>query len=349
MQNLTRRSLLLTASGVAAATMTGIRQLAAQAANFKGKTITMVVGYAAGGGTDLIGRLVAPNLTKLLPGNPTVVVQNMPGASGGKAMAFVAQKANIDGVSLMMGAANAVDPLTYRTAALNYKPEEFEIVGGFGRGGLALIANTSTLDRLNDKSKSPVTMGAINAHDVFGRSGLALWGIECLGWNVKWVVGYAGTNDVLLALDRGEIDMTVTGDLNKIRDKLSTGRMKVLALSDTRTEMPEVPLIADQVKGKINDPLEQKAFAYWRNYNALDKWLALPPNTEKDVVVAFRDAFDKMSKDTQFIQAGKSMSEDFVIQAPETVTASIKALVETPDEAIEFIKKIAIKQGLSMN
>lgn len=349
MQNLTRRSFLLTASSLTAVTTLGISIAAAQTANFKGKTITMVVGYAAGGGTDLIGRLVAPNLTKLLPGNPTVVVQNMPGASGGKAMAFVAQKANPDGHSLVMGAANAVDPLTYRTESLNYKPEEFEIVGGFGRGGLALIANTSALDRLNDKSKSPVTMGAINAHDVFGRSGLALWGIECLGWNVKWVVGYAGTNDVLIALERGEIDMTVTGDLNKIRDKPNTGRMKVLALSGARSEMPEVTLIADQVKGKINDPLEQKAFAYWGNYNALDKWLALPPGTDKEVVTAFRRAFDTMSTDPQFIQAGKSMSEDFVIQAPETIAASIKALADTPDEAIEFIKKIAVKQGLSIN
>jgi tripartite-type tricarboxylate transporter receptor subunit TctC len=332
-----------------AVTALGIGNAAAQTANFKGKTITMVVGYAAGGGTDLIGRLVAPNLARLLPGNPTVVVQNMPGASGGKAMAFVAHKASAAGLSLVMGAANAVDPLTYRTESLNYRPEEFEIVGGFGRGGLALIANTAVLDRLHDKSKNPVTVGAINAHDVFGRSGLALWGIECLGWNVKWVVGYAGTNEVLIALDRGEIDMTVTGDLNKIRDKLNTGRMTVLALSGARTEMPQVPLIADQIKGKIDDPLEQKAFAYWGNYNALDKWLALPPGTEKDVVIAFREAFNTMSKDAQFVRAGRSMSEDFVIQAPETVAASIKALADTPDEAIEFIRKIAVKQGLGMN
>lgn len=346
--HITRRKFLTSGATTALVAVSGIRNTAAQSINLKNKTITMVVGYAAGGGTDLIGRLVAPNLTKLLPGNPVVVVQNMPGASGGKAMAFVAQKTNADGLSLMMGAANAVDPLTYRGGSLNYKPEEFEIVGGFGRGGLALIANTSAIERLNDKSKAPVTMGAINAHDVFGRSGLALWGIECLGWNVKWVVGYAGTNDVLIALDRGEIDMTVTGDLTKIREKLSTHRMKVLALSGARTEMPDVPLISDQVKGKINDPLELKAFEYWGNYNALDKWLALPPGTDKATVAAFRAAFDTMSKDPQFIQAGKSMSEDFVIQPPETVAASIKALADTPDEAIQFIKKIAIKQGLSM-
>lgn len=349
MQTLTRRGLLLSATAAAIGPTLGIKTLGAQAASFKGKTISMIVGYAAGGGADLIGRLVAPNLTRLLPGNPVVTVQNMPGASGGKAMGFVAQKSNNDGLTVLMGAASAVNPLNYRTANLPYKPEDFHIVGGFGRGGLALIANTSALDRLNNPSKPPVTMGAITAHDVFGRSGLTLWGIEYLGWNVKWVIGYAGTNDVLLALDRGEVDMAITGDLTKIRNQLSTGRMKVLALSEPRAELPDVPQIAGQVIDRIDDPVEKKAFVYWRNYNTLDKWIALPPGTDSAIVAAYRAACDEMAKDPQFIQAGKSMSEDFVIQTPEAVAASIKALADTPDEAIDFIKKLAKKQGLNMN
>ena len=275
MQALTRRNLLLSASAVAVATKTGIRQSSSQTVDFKGKTISMIVGYAAGGGTDLIGRLAAPYLTRFLPGNPVITVQNMPGASGGKAMSFIAQKGTTDGTLLMMGSGSAVDPLNYRTANLPYKPEEFNIVGGFGRGGLALIVNTAALSRLTDTSKPPVTMGAITAHDVFGRSGLTLWGIECLGWNVKWVLGYQGTNDVMIALDRGEVDMAITGDLNKIRNLLSTGKVKIVALSGPRAELADVPQIGDQVIDKIDDPLEKKAFAYWRNYNALDKWIAL--------------------------------------------------------------------------
>ncbi len=348
MQTLTRRDLLISVTAAGIGSTLGIGKVGAQTVDFKGKTISMVVGYAAGGGADLIGRLVAPNLTRLLPGNPVVTVQNMPGASGGKAMSFVAQKGTNDGTLLMMGSGSAVDPLNYRTANLPYKPEEFNIVAGFGRGGLALIVNTAALSRLNDTSKPPVTMGAITAHDVFGRSGLTLWGIECLGWNVKWVIGYAGTNDVLIALDRGEVDMAITGDLNKIRNQVNTGKIKILALSGPRAEMQDVPQIADQVIDKIDDPLEKKAFAYWRNYNTLDKWIALPPNTDKAVVAAYRAACDEMAKDPQFVQAGKSMSEDFIIQTPDQVAASIKTLAETPDEAINFIKTIAAKQGLSM-
>src|SRR5215212_9586420 len=77
---------------------------AAEPVSFKGKTVTMIVAYAAGGGTDLTGRLIAPYLTKFLPGNPAVVVQNMPGASGTRAMNHIVQRTQPDGLTILMGA-----------------------------------------------------------------------------------------------------------------------------------------------------------------------------------------------------------------------------------------------------
>ena len=74
----------------------------------------------------------------------------------------------------------------------------------------------------------------------------------------------------------------------------------------------------------------------------------LTPNSDKAVIAAYKTAIDEMWKDPNFVRAGKAMSEDFIIQTPDQVTASIKTLAETPDEAIAFIKAIAAKQGLSM-
>src|SRR3954468_16782641 len=218
------RRRLLTA---AAAGMVGLMAVdlaaATEPVSFKGKTVTMIVAYAAGGGTDLTGRLIAPYLTKFLPGNPTVVVQNMPGASGTRAMNHIVQRTQADGLTILMGAASGVDPVLYRTVNVQYKPEEFRIVGGFGRGGLALLINAASQNKLLDRSKAPLAMGGVTAHDIFSRSAMALWGIEYLGWNAKWVLGYAGTNETVLALERGEIDMVSTGDLVKIRALTSSG------------------------------------------------------------------------------------------------------------------------------
>jgi tripartite-type tricarboxylate transporter receptor subunit TctC len=343
-----RRFLLAAVAGMAGSTLGVDFSAIAEPVSFKGKTVTMTVAYAAGGGTDLTGRLIAPYLTKFLSGNPTVVVQNMPGASGTRAMNHIVQRTQPDGLTILMGAASGVDPVMYRTANVQYKPEDFRIIGGFGRGGLALLINAASENRLLDRSKAPLAMGGVTAHDIFSRSGMALWGIEYLGWNAKWVLGYAGTNETVIALERGEVDMVSTGDLAKIRALVNSGRAKLLTQSALRADFPDVPIFADQVEGKIADPLPKQAFAYWRSYNEMDKWLGLAPGTADDIVAAYQMAFDRIAQDAEFIEQGRKMSQDFELQPADLVSRVVQVLAGTPNEAIDHIKSIARKQGLEM-
>jgi tripartite-type tricarboxylate transporter receptor subunit TctC len=321
---------------------------AAEPVSFKGKTITMIVAYAAGGGTDLTGRLVAPFLTKYLPGNPTIVVQNMPGASGTRAMNHIASRTQPDGLIVLMGGGSSVDPVMYRTINVAYRPEDFRAVGGFGRGGLVLLVAAASEHRLRDRSRTALSIAGITAHDVFSRSGMALWGVEYLGWNAKWVLGYTGTNETVIALERGEIDMVSTGDLAKIRTLLKTGQAKALTQSAPRAEFPDVPIFSDLVAQRIVDPLPQKAFAYWRSYNEIDKWLGLAPGTPDEIVAAYRMAFDRVAQEADFIEQARRMSEDFDTQSSDQVSRLIQVLAGTPSEAIDHIKAIARKQGLDM-
>src|SRR2546421_8731202 len=85
--------------------------IAAEPASLKGKTVTMIVGFAAGGGTDLSGRLIASFLGKYLPGEPNVVTQNVPGAEGMNAMNFFALQVKPDGLTLTMGSGSVADPM----------------------------------------------------------------------------------------------------------------------------------------------------------------------------------------------------------------------------------------------
>src|SRR5581483_3579999 len=117
--------------------------------------------------------------------------------------------------------------------------------------GLALLVNTAAQDRLLDRSKPPLAIAAITAHDAFSRSGMALWGIAYRGWNAKWVTGYSGTNETVIALERGEVDMVSTGDLAKIRALVASGRARILTQSAPRAEFPDVPVFIDQIAGKI--------------------------------------------------------------------------------------------------
>src|SRR5581483_6726946 len=180
--------------------------------SFEGKTITMVVGFAAGGGTDISARLIAPYLAKYLPGKPEIIVQNRPGADGLVSANYFANLVKPDGLTVMVGASTITDPQNYRKPEAHYDPTKWGWVGGVGRGGSVLIISNDGAKRLMDKKAEPAVMGSLGGTPHSTQQATA-WGIEFLGWNAKWVMGYRGTPDIIIALERGEIDMSGTGNV----------------------------------------------------------------------------------------------------------------------------------------
>jgi tripartite-type tricarboxylate transporter receptor subunit TctC len=328
---------------------------AAQSFSLKGKSVTMMIGSEPGGGTDASGRLIAKYLGKYLPGEPNLVVQNMPGAGGMTALNYVVLKTPPDGLLVVMGSASTVDPMTFRKANSQYDPTKFRIVGGVGRGGTVLVINGEAEKRLHNKSAQPVIMGS-NAN--LPRQGMqvTLWGVEYLGWNVKWVVGYPGTNELMLAMDRGEIDMTSTGNIFSVADRLKAGTVKIVNQSGGmqdgkivgREDYGNAPLFTDQLKGKITDPIAKKSFDYWMAMNIADKWLALAPGTPDEILKVYREAFIKMAADPEFLAAGEKISDGFFPMTHKDVEDYIQTLASTPKEAIDYTTTLMRKQGIQV-
>jgi tripartite-type tricarboxylate transporter receptor subunit TctC len=326
---------------------------AAEAPSFKGKTVTMIIGYATGGGTDLSGRLLASFLGRYLPGEPTIVVQNIPGADGMTAMNFFVQQTKPDGLTLTMGSGSQAEPTHYRKPLSRFDPTKFGFVGGVGRGGSAVVINKQAEPRLYAADGAPVIMGTTSGAPRSNME-MAAWGREVLGWNLKWVIGYRGTSDLFLALERGEIDMSATGNLPPIVKLMATGRFKLLVQSGllkdgrliSRAEFTDAPLISAMVAGKIKDPIAASAFDYWMAVHAgPEKWLALAPQTPEAVLAAYRDAFDKTAADPEFIERSRKFADDFTPMAHRDVETWMKTLGGTPDEAIEFISAMTRRQG----
>ena len=195
--------------------------------SFKGKTITMLVGSDAGGGSDVAGRLIAIYLRKYLPGEPAIVVQNMSGGSGIAAMNYFVRRTQPDGLTVFMGSISTIDPVVFRNANAQYDPKTFRYIGGLGRGGSVIFVNKAAEPRLYDKSAKPVIIGSVQSMPRPGTQPI-LWSIEYLGWNGAWVGGYRGTNETMFALDRGEIDMTATGNIFPDQDRLNSGLLKII-------------------------------------------------------------------------------------------------------------------------
>lgn len=330
------------------------RPSAAAPVSFQRKTVTMLVGSEPGGGTDASGRLLAPYLHKYLPGEPNVIVQNMPGAGGMTAMNYFVHRTERNGLTVLMGSITTLDPLAFRRNDVQYDPRSLGFVGGIGRGGSIIFVRRQALPRLYDKSAAPVVIGSALA---IPRSAMqpALWGIAYLGWNASWVTGYRGTNEVMLAFDRGEVDMTSTGNFFQIKERLDSGELKIVNQTGSlengkivgRPEFGTAPLFPEQMQGKIKDPLAQKAFDYWAALDAGDKWLALAPGTPADIAAAYREAFGKLSLDPELREQGSAISDGFAPMAPSDVSNIVQTLVETPNEAIGYTKELMRKQGIS--
>jgi tripartite-type tricarboxylate transporter receptor subunit TctC len=324
--------------------------------SFEGQTITMVVGFAAGGGTDAAARVLAPLLSRHLPGQPSIVVRNIPGAFGITAVNHLLHQTKPDGLTVSVGANSQVDPVNYRKAPFPYDPSKFHYFGGIGRGGYALVLNSAAEKRLYDKSLAPVVMGSIGGWPRAAMQ-VTVWGIEYLGWNARWVTGYPGTNQLMIALERGEIDMTSTGNIVQINRLVDSGKFRIVSQSGSlqngkfvaRTDFGNAPVFSDIMDGKIGDSVGQKAFKYWISINATDKFLMLAPDTPAPIVAAYREAFRQTVRDPEFAELGQRIGDEFAPMTYSDVDLLINSLVETPTEVVDYLTTLLAKQGLKVS
>lgn len=320
---------------------------------FEGKIVTMIIPAAASGGTAAVGRLLGDYIIKHMPGNPRIVYRNMPAGGGMAAFNYFVREVKPDGMTMVVAASASSDPIRFRRPSSHYDPSTFAIVGGVSRGASILIINKAVLARLNDPKAEPIVMGAYDAN----RSGeqMALWGREYLGWNLKWVIGYPGTGEITLALQRGEIDMISTGNMFLINELNRSGKFVPLAQTGSliegklvpRAEFPDAMMFPSEIRPKLDSDIARKAFDYWEGLNAQDKWVALPEKTPAEMVGVYRTAFRAVAQDQEFLDQGtKIISAEFSPILPEDQEKLLRQVATTPDEALGYLNVLKKKQGL---
>jgi tripartite-type tricarboxylate transporter receptor subunit TctC len=279
----------------------------------------------------------------------------MPGAGGITSVNRLVRSTEPNGLTMIMGSNTTMDPLVYRTANAQYDPKTIRMIGGVGRGGTLIFVSKEAEPRLYDKKANPVIIGNVGAMPRVAMMP-AIWGIEYLGWNAKWIVGYPGTNELMLAYDRGEIELASTGVVAQIADRLKNGSMKILNQSGSlengkivgRPDFGNAPIFPEQIKDKKIDDLGQKAVDYWFALSNLDKWLGLAPGTPDNIVHAYREAFIKARADKDFIEQGQKLSDGFEPSSAEDVEAYARTLADTTPETLEFMLGLMRKQGLQV-
>ena len=327
--------------------------LADESPSFQGKTVSMIIGYGAGGSLDNYGRLIAPYLSQHLSGNPTIVVRNMTGADGVVGLNFFYTQAKPDGLTVTVGGATQVDPLHFLSAKAVYDVAKLSLVGGNTRAGTAVVIRKDAETRLHNSGAPPAVMGALAAV----RTGMqsTLWGAEYLGWNAKWVLGYPTAKALVLGLERGEIDMTSIGDVRDVQRLTASGNFDVLSQSGyvrdgalmVRAEFGG-PLLSDLIGDKIADPVAQRAFVYWKSIIQVGEFIALPLDTPQPILDAYRAAYRATVADPDFKAKLVASGDEFLPQSADELTALFATLAGTPPAALAYLRDIAKRQGMSL-
>lgn len=331
----------------------GLPAAAEDADSFAGKFITLTVGFEAGSGPDIYGRVLGQNLVHYLPGRPGLIVLNQLGAGGVVATNSWANKADPNGLFAILGTLSQTDPDALMRTHAKYDPTTFNYIGGLAGPSQGLFINKEAVPRLHDKSAKPVVMGTIGTTLRSGHYQV-LWGVAFLGWNVKWVVGYTRTAELRQALERGEIDMTAFGTTADIEYLLGTSRFAVISQSGTveggkalrRPVLGDAPLISDLVKGKVNDPLARKAFEYGEYVSQVGKWLALPPRTPDGIVASYVKGFEATQQNSEYQAEMAKVDPDSPVASKADLDKLIGELATVSPETLGYVQAELKRQGV---
>ena len=308
---------------------------------YKRTPLTIVVGSDVTGDYDAAARLLSRHLGRHVPGNPSVVVQNMPGASGIKAANWLYAVAPRDGS--VIGTFNKSMPFYEVTGTVNanYKSIRFNWIGSSTwSNNLVVVTARTGIKTVEDAKQRAVTMGSIGAGGTMSTYPLML--NNTIGTKFKLVQGYAGGQMVDLAMERGEVDgrgSYTWADLKWRRaDWLKQGKLNVLVQFglERESDLPNVPIPGELAR----DEHERAAFTFISADIAVGKSYALPPGAPRERVDALRRAFDETMKDPDFIADAKSVDAEVKPKSGAQLQAVVAAIIATPPDILELSKKL---------
>jgi tripartite-type tricarboxylate transporter receptor subunit TctC len=332
-----RRSLLFFTLVLAAASPPA----GSHAADFyKGKQITVMVGFSAGGTYDATARLFARHLGQHLAGNPTVIVQNMPGAGSMVATMNLFHTAPRDGTTLgVIGGGTVLEPLLGNPQA-KYDARQFAWIGGRSRDDfLCVVWHTVPVNNMADAMSREVVVGATGPGSRTQTYPQAL--NDLAGTKFKIVSGYPGGSEITLALQKGEVEGYCGWAVGSIRQRapqwLTDGTLKVLAqFTAGKPDLPNAPVATDLAKTKEG----REAIEVLSADSVLAWPLMAPPGLPADRVRELRTAFDAMMKDSALLGDAKKASLDIGAVSGTEMQALIDRLYAAPAPVLNLVRDI---------
>ena len=312
---------------------------------YKGKTVDLYVGFSSGGGYDTYARVLARHMEQHIPGKPSIVVKNMPGAGSLVLANWLYNVAPKDGTAFGIVARGAAfDPLLGNDKA-EFDAAKFNWIGSMNDEVSVCVAWHATGVRtLDDVMKKTLTVGGTGPSADTDQFPKILNG--ALGTKFDIVAGYPGGNEVNLAMERGEVQgrcgwswsSVIATHKNWVDDK----KINILLQMSTskHPDLPNVPHVMDYAKTKEQRQILNLAFAR----QAMGRPFVAPPGIPGDRVAALREAFMAALKDKQFLAEAQKMQLEINPVSGQKVQELVAEIYETPKPVAEKVAAMLGRQ-----
>ncbi len=304
---------------------------------YRGRTVNIIVGFSAGGGYDLYARLFGRHIGRHIPGNPTIAVQNMPGAGSLKATQYVYNVANKDGLTLgSVSRGMLAEPLL---SGANFDPNKFSWLGSItSETSVCATWKTSPVKTWDDMFKREFSLGSNSVGD--DTASFALIMRNVFGAKVKLVTGYPGGNDVNLAMERGEVDGRCGWSWSSLKSQkqwLPNISVLVQFNLEKNPDLPNVPMALE----KASNDEQRQVLRLLIAGQYVGRPFFSSPDIPADRKAALRAAFDATMKDPQFLADAAKVDMEITPVSAGTIEAFLAELYKTP-------KEIAAKAGAAI-
>ena len=306
---------------------------------YRGKTLTFVIGSGQAGGYDLGGRLMARHLARFIPGNPTLVPQNMPGASSVRAASYIYSVAPRDG-SVFGTAQPTIILNKLLDPAAKYEPQKYTWVGRLQPMTLVGIAWKGAPNHtMADAKDRKLIVGASGAS---GTSAIVPWALNRIaGTNFQVVTGYVSLMPQLLAMERGELEGVGSATLTNIlarEDWIKNDKVSFLYTIATRRsiKLPGVPTIAEFAQ---ND-LDRAVLRLLGSVTEIGFTIMAPPDIPADRAASLRKAFLEMVDDPDFRAEAVKIGLDPEALSGEDLQRFVADTLAVTGEALQKLRAV---------
>lgn len=307
---------------------------------YQGQQINLIVGFNPGGGYDLYSRVAAEWLPRYIPGNPVVVVQNMPGAAGALAANYLHAQAPRDGLTIGMISQAAALQQVIQAQGVTYDIRELNWVGRIAPAvEVTAVWHTSPVKTVEDAIETEIVIAGTSAGGTSHMMPTIM--NQIVGTKFDIILGYAGTNGAQYAMEMGEVDgahSTVENLLTQKSDWLREGTVSLLVqyAQERHSELPDVPAMTEF--GTTEE--DKQILALFGSSADIGRSLIAPPDVPEERLTILRDAFDEMVNDPEFQAVLLERNLELGALPGEELAQRVNSTMDLPDTVVERVIEI---------